>query len=128
MEIFGINDFKVGDKVWLSGISFFPSGRIKSSVSPVEVKVRTVSRGSLTLDLSSIYSYRVPVEYYDRGVLDLESGNYADYQVETDLNLHLSRTKEDAIKKFNRLITWEIEKRYKGFRDFEEKARRRYIN
>lgn len=122
-EIYSTEKFKAGDLVWFSDIQFYPSGRLKTKIDPVQVKIKKVYPDKIELGLENIkgigyYSYRYNNIYYVRSI------NYSNYalgpsSINYDVGLHISETKEESMKKFNYLIERMIEQEYEKFKRFE---------
>lgn len=126
MMTYSISDFKVGDLVWFCHISFTPSGRIKNNIKPKQVLIKEVNKNYVKLDFSGMFMWGVPEYYYipDHSV-SLEEKE--DYEIRTDLNIHISKTKEGSIRNYNTLLKYYVDKRFKEFQKFEKTVQRLLI-
>ena len=115
-QIFSTDGFKKGDLVWLCAIEFHNSGRLRYNVKPVSIKIKEVMSDRIELDTTGHYLYNVPNTYR---VSTGDKRSFNDYYYKCDLGLHISKTKEEAIEKYNNLLRDAIEARYEAFKTFE---------
>lgn len=111
--------FKVGEMVWVSGIKFHLSGRIKYIIKPTKCEITDI--GDDYIKISSNAGYYAPRIYY----LNIPEKYRRD--LEFLMDYHIAKTKEEAIKNYNLSIEEEIERRYKSFRIFERGAMSRLL-
>lgn len=115
--------FKVGDYVWVTGIKFSPSGRIKYRQTPIKCKIKKVSQESIEVDNSSL-GYYIPNVYY---LDNPDDRSWAYRGNEYSINSNIANTKEEANENFNQRIIEEIEEKYDSFKSFESRAKYHFL-
>lgn len=111
------SEFKPNDRVWVTGVSFNPSGRPKYIVRPTFVKILQVYPEYIEIDKSKL-SYYVPCNYFIA-----RQDPYTQYHRSTLIDTNIAWTKEEAIENFNLRIKEEIEQKYSDFKSFEDRLK-----
>lgn len=111
--------FKVGEEVWVTGVKFYPSGRLKYCIRPTKREIlkktnNSISVNNICKDSPSIYYLNTP-----------ETKN--SYNEENSINFNIAKTREEAIENYNYRFLSEIEQRYSDFKNFEERAKSRLL-
>lgn len=113
--------FNVGEEVWVTGVKFLPSGRLRYNIRPIRCKITKKSHDWILVESSNL-SYYSPSKYY---ISTPEKNVY--YDDEYSLNLNIAKTREEAIENYNYRLISEIEKKFLSFKRFEERAKSRLL-
>lgn len=112
------DNFKVGDYVWISGIGFHSSGRIKYCRRPKRIRIDKVDSNSITVDTD----FQGPYIFFLKNSLPsyLTRTDYT--SKENMIDYCISKTQIESIDKFNLMIKESINWRYESFKEFESKV------